>query len=236
MLDMKMIVRFEVDACLPSDTDAVPTKAGTSTTKCAKEKEPVPALDELVDALKGMNFQTAASARPSSLSSSIDIVHAGRQVPQDALLEIASRSIYFVNQLDWNELYPQLALSQTPGMRLGVHERGTFTELHQWEIGGAGAGAGVGEVGGALAPNLTVQRRRVAAQMVRLAHLLEDVQELAIERGPGPARSFSLVCERGRLNVYERKGAKSCLPQDVIARFARVGAADRQKLYVLKSL
>ncbi|KAH9973930.1 hypothetical protein BJV74DRAFT_782643 [Russula compacta] len=211
MLDIKMIVRFEVDACLPAD--AAPTKAGTSTTKCPEEKKPAPALDELADALESLNLQTDASSRPSSPSSSIDIVNAGSQVPQDALLEIASRSIYYVNQLDWNEIYPQLALSQTPGLRLGVHERGTFTELRQWEIDGI---------------DLTVQRRRLAAQMVRLAHVLKDVQELAIARGSGPAGSFSLVCERGSLNVYGRKGAKSCLPQDVIARFAPVGAADPQ--------
>jgi hypothetical protein len=184
-----------------------------------------------------LSSSTAASESTSSSSSpaAIKILHAGTQVSQDALLEVASRSTYFVNQLDWNELYPQLALSQTPGLCLGVHERGKFTELRELQvIGGADADADAGDkdldgpspsdAGGASAaswpPNLTAQRRETAAQVVRLARVLEDVQELAISRGPGPAGCFSLVCENGQLRVYGQKGARSSLPADVRARFS----------------
>jgi len=231
MLDMKMIVRFEVDSCLPTDK---------SDTKRSAKEVPVPAVDDLADALGSISLSsssTAASESTSSSSSSpaaIHILHVGTQVPQDALLEVASRSTYFVNQLDWNELYPQLALSQTPGLRLGVHERGKFTELRELQvIGGADTDAGGGsdgdspsDGGGAASwpPNLGAQRRETAAQVVRLARVLEDIQELAISRGPGPAGCFSLVCESGKLRVYGRKGARSCLPSDVRARFSSTGA------------
>jgi len=223
MLDMKMIVRFEVDACLPTDADtAKVTKTGTSNTKRSAKKEPELAVDDLADVLGNINL-TSAPATPTTTSSSspaLNIIRAGKQVPQEALLEVASRSKYFIDQLDWNELYPQLAISQTPGLRLGVHERGTFTEMREWQVDSDDGAGGP-------PPGLADQKRETAAQLVRLARVLEDVQELAIARGPGPTGSFSLVCEGGELRVYGRKGVRrSCLPPDVRARFARAGAAD----------
>ena len=250
MLDMKMIVRFEVDSCLPNDTT-------TDTKHSAKEEAAVPAVDDLADALGSINLSSSAASESISSSPSsptaINIIHAGTQVPQDTLLEVASRSTYFVNQLDWNELYPQLALSRTPGLRLGVHERGKFTELRELQVlGGAdtdtdtggsasdsppsgdnvtsatatatASGDDAGAPGLSWPPDLTAQRRETAAQVVRLARVLEDVQELAISRGAGPAGSFSLVCESGQLYVYGRQGARSCLPSDVKTRFFSTGS------------
>jgi len=211
---MKMVVRFEVDACFSTGTSSSVPK-----TKAAS-------VDDLADALGGMaiKHRTPASTKTASSSSSssplINIVRAGTQVPQEALIEVTSRSAYFLEQLDWNELYPQLALSQTQSLHLGVHERGVFTQLNEWQLDGrprTGTGAG-----SATAPDISAQRRETAVQIVRLARLLEDVQELAIARGPGAAGSFSLVCENGELCVYARKkdaGAKSCLPPDVLVRF-----------------
>jgi len=235
MVDIKMMVRFEVDACLPTETSvATTTKTGTSDTKRPGRKSPELALDELADALGNMDLRTSprvptspttsSSPAPSSPSPALNIIRAGTQVPQESLLEVASRSKYFIDQLDWNELYPQLAISQTPGLRLGVHERGTFTEMREMQVDGD-EGVGVGGV----PPALEAQKRETAAQLVRLARVLEDVQEIAIGRGPGPRGSFSLVCEGGVLQVYARQGLrKSCLPPDVRARFSRAGAVAAQ--------
>ena len=214
---MKMVVRFEVDAYLPSASSNIPK---TET------------VADLADALGGMTIKHHTSATTKTASSSspsspvINIIRAGTQVPQEALVELISRSAYFINQLDWNEIYPQLALSQTPALHMGVHERGLFTRLHEWQLDGQPrtemrTGAGATAVG-ATAPDISAQRRETAVQIVRLAKLLEEVQVLAIARGPGPAGSFSLVCENGELRVYARKkdsAAKSCLPPDVVARF-----------------
>jgi hypothetical protein len=210
---MKMVVRFEVDACLPTSTDSSVPKTKTAS------------VDDLADALGGMSIKrpTPASTKTASSSSSIiDIVRAGTQVPQEALIEVTSRSAYFLAQLDWNELYPQLALSQTPALHLGVHERGVFTQLHKWQLDGQARTRTGTTTAGATPPDISAQRRETEVQILRLARLLEDVQELAIARGPGAAGSFSLVCENGELRVYARKkgaDAKSCLPPDVVARF-----------------
>jgi hypothetical protein len=237
MLDMKMMVRFEVDACLPTEpSTATTTKTGTSDTKRTGRESPELAIDELADSLGNMDLlrsprvptspttttlsSSSSSPPPSSPSPALNIIRAGTQVPQEALLEVASRSKYYIDQLDWNELYPQLAISQTPGLRLGVHDRGTFTEMREMQVDGGGDGVGRPP------PALEAQKRETAAQFVRLARVLEDVQELAIARGPGPSGSFSLVCEGGELRAYARKGVRrSCLPPDVRARFSRTGAA-----------
>jgi len=82
-------------------------------------------LDDLADALGNMNLFTSScvptpptitsssllSPTLSSPSPALTIIRAGTQVPQESLLEVASCSKYFIDQLDWNELYPQLALS-----------------------------------------------------------------------------------------------------------------------------
>ena len=215
MLDLKMVVRFEVDAYLPSAGSSVPKTTTAS-------------VDSLADAVGGMTIKhlTPATTKTISTSSSpiINIIRGGTQVPQEALVELISRSAFFLDQLDWNELYPQLALSQTPALHLGVHERGVFTQLHEWQVDGlpsAGTRTG-GATAGTTTPDISGHRRETGVQILRLAKLLKDVQELAITRGPGAAGSFSLVCESGELRVYARKkdaDAKSCLPPDVMARF-----------------
>jgi hypothetical protein len=119
---------------------------------------------------------------------------------------------------------------------MGVHARGEFTELREWQLDGHGAQVNAGTTGrrkswaqkGADVVDLSVQRQETAVQIVRLAKVLQDVQKLAIARGPGPAGSFSLVCENGKLRVYARKRdgngngktlSGSCLPSEVVARF-----------------
>ncbi|KAH8993066.1 hypothetical protein EDB86DRAFT_2930349 [Lactarius hatsudake] len=212
MCNMKMIVRFGVDACLSSPDSSVAT---TSTDD-----------SNLADAPSSVIAQTPTSTT-STVSPAIDIVRAGTQVPQDALVEVVSRSVFYLDQLDWNELYPQMALSQTPSLRLGVHERGEFKE----ELGarvGTETTRQSGTQRGADVQDLSAQRQETAVQFVRLAGLLQDVQKVAIERGPGPEGGFSLVCENGKLYVYARKldgdvdgknPSGSCLPPEVAARF-----------------
>jgi hypothetical protein len=221
MLDMKMVVRFEVDACL--STDAGPAKTtstggASDTNHLSKKTATSTSVDDLADALGSMDLKSRpAPANTTKGPTTINVVRAGTQVPQDALIEVTSRSRYFVDQLDWNELYPQLALSHTPLLYLGVHDRGTFTQLREWRVHGPGSDSTDSSM-----PDLVAQRKKMAVQIVQLARVLEDVQELAISRGPGPAGRFSLVCQGGSLRVYGRNSddnRKTCLPPDVMERF-----------------
>jgi hypothetical protein len=76
-------------------------------------------------------------------------------------------------------------LSQTPALHLGVHKHGKFTELCKWQVIGAGAAAGgaSADTGAGVPLDLTAERRKMAAQIMRLTCMLEDVQELVISRG-----------------------------------------------------
>ncbi|KAI0265703.1 hypothetical protein BC834DRAFT_175025 [Gloeopeniophorella convolvens] len=197
LLDLKLVVRFEVDACLD------PKDRATSTTESQASEAASP--DDLVDTLASLSLAfSPAEAKKNAPNAPVAIMRGGTRVPQDALLEVASRSVYFVHTLDWSELYPQLVLSQTPMLRLGVHERGTFTHVQEWRLGTS---------------ELAEQRAVTTAQLVRLARVLEDVQALAIARGPGSVGKISLLCEGGELRMYVRTDGKSCLPADMIARF-----------------
>jgi hypothetical protein len=212
MLNMKMVVRFGVDACLPGPDSSVAAKS-------TDDSDPA-------DAPSNVDIQPSATTM-----SAINIVRAGTQVPQDALVEVLSRSVYYLDQLDWNELYPQLVLSQTSALRLGVHDWGEFTELREWQLEGPAARVGMvttlsGTQMGANVLDLSAQLRETSVQIEQLARVLQDVQKVAIARGAGPAGGFSLVCEDGKLRVYARKrhGHKksltgSCLPPEVVARF-----------------
>ena len=211
-----MVVQSGVDACLPSPDSTVVSKTSIINDS------------DLADALGNANIQKAStSATMITTSPAINIDRAGTQVPQDALVELLSRSVYYLDQLDWNELYPQMMLSQTLALRLGIHAWGEFTELREWQLEGPAAGVGTVMTPskpqeGADVLDLSPQRRETAVQLVRLARVLQDVQKLAIARGAGPAGGFSLVCENRKLRVYagERDGdGKSCLPPDMVARF-----------------
>jgi hypothetical protein len=50
--------------------------------------------------------------------------------------------------------------------------------------------------------DLSAQHQEAAVQVVGLAKVLQVVQKYVIAHGSGPAGSFSLVCEIGKLHVY----------------------------------
>ena len=90
----------------------------------------------------------------------INIVRAGTQVLQDALVELLSHSVYYFDQLDCNELYPQL--SQTLALRLGVHDWGEFAELRKWRLEGSVAGVGAIMTSPSIAPEQIIVKTFVS--------------------------------------------------------------------------
>ncbi|KAF8272615.1 hypothetical protein EI94DRAFT_1717948 [Lactarius quietus] len=186
-----------------------------------------------VDACLPASPNTSAATKSIDDSDS-DLADALSNVPQDSLVEVMSRSVFFLDQLDWNEIYPQLVLSQTSALRMGVHQRGEFIELREWQLDRPATEASEetslqsGTQKGADVLDLSAQRQETAVQVVRLAKVLQSIQKLAIARGPGPEGSFSLVCEDGKLRVYARKKVEDgdgksliecCLPPEIVARF-----------------
>lgn len=197
---MKMVVRFEVDACLPTPRATTTAKqAVTAPSRSSSAQSP----DDLADALAGLNIisslpdvdDTSSSPDAKPRSSSIKIIHGGTEVPQESIMELATRSQYFIHEINWGEIFPQLFLSNTPHFYLGVHNRGRFDEIRKMELSGDELGS---------------QREEAEVNFRKLGKALSTIQEIVQKYGK--ERRVSLVCESGTLKVYERVGRKSCLP------------------------
>jgi hypothetical protein len=110
-----MVVRFEVDACLPYD--ALSTSSYDKT------------------ALPKSDRESTTKELPSRLSSNprdVKIVRAGSQVPQSHLLEIKTG---FSPRPKWDRAYSQLYLSHTPHIYHAVHNNGVFTSVMKFALG-----------------------------------------------------------------------------------------------------
>jgi len=109
---LKMVVRFEVDACLPYD--ATPSASSPS-------NNPV------------IGRTKRSSPGSSSNSPDVKIIRGGySQVPQTHLLEIKTHNTLHIK---WGKTYPQLYLSQTPHIYHAFHENGVFTSVKRFALG-----------------------------------------------------------------------------------------------------
>jgi len=108
-----MVVRFEVDACLPYDVS-------TST--------PLPRIP-------GVGRRVTKNTASGSSSNPLDvkIVRAGSsKVPQTHLVEIKTHNS---RHLNWPKTYPQLYLSHTPHVHHAFHKNGTFASVKKFVLG-----------------------------------------------------------------------------------------------------
>lgn len=177
-----MVVRFEVDACIPSEVSR------TSTSTTAKSSSNV---DDLIGALSGVSLRTEGSSPLSSPPATkgsgtfpkVTIISGGSVVPQSSIVELTTRSVHNATSFDWAENYPQLFLSQSAHHFLAVHERGRFREVNKRKLESA-------------------ELKKVAADSIqaglkKLRRLLDIIKELAIKHGE--RGRLSLVCQGGEL-------------------------------------
>lgn len=104
-----MVVRFEVDACIP------------------------PGQQEKVDDesfLRAFSALTVAEVPIPTKPGGLTIRRGGQMVPQSSLIELTS-----ARQMNWPERYPQLYLSQTPWMYKACHRNGEFQTVEKVELG-----------------------------------------------------------------------------------------------------
>lgn len=191
---LQMVVRFEVDACIPS--------AGVS----KPQAQVATNVDDLVGILSGVSIGTPDSGSPhkptatdSTGTPKITVISGGSYVPQSAIVELTTRSITREAEYDWKDAYPQLFLSQTPNHFLAVHQRGQFVRLKKRELD---------------SPELD----RVAANLIqsdlkKLRRVLDTIKTLVIKHGQGGR--LSLVCQGRVLKVFERTSQDSCLPDEI---------------------
>ncbi|KAH9947480.1 hypothetical protein B0H21DRAFT_789871 [Amylocystis lapponica] len=202
---LTVVVRFEVDACLPA-----PSSRTTTAKPSASSTNP----DDLSDLLSGLKIAPSAPSTQIAPKSSLDqdsgkgapdvkIIRAGTQVPQDSVIEMTTRSKMNAVQFNWTDAYPQLYLSQTSHHFLAVHERGRFDTITKRTLGD---------------PELKRVDANGQPGFKKLRKLLQDIQELVVEHGQ--LGRLTLVCRDGALKVFERINKADCLPESVLERIS----------------
>jgi hypothetical protein len=188
---MKMVVRFEVDAFLPTKQE-VQTPTSTPPASPVDLASPPPTPVGLV---------SPSTATPK-------VVYAGTVVPQSSLLELKSMKASKNSAVWWNVALPQLYLSATPNLYLGLHTRGAYYMVHKH-----------GQLGAAAAfetlPGFAVRLWQLGALLHTLRHLAMTV---------GRVVPLSVVGHQGTLRVYERVSSKGVwmLPKEEMTRFEKV--------------
>ncbi|KAG6845626.1 hypothetical protein H0H87_006679 [Tephrocybe sp. NHM501043] len=200
---LKLVVRFEVDACIPA--------VSPTTSPVASPASPTGDLDDIIGALSGVSLRTEAAAPSRSVTSSeaskafpdIIVIPGGTVVPQSSIVELTTRSIHNALNFDWKESYPQLFLSQTAHHFLAVHARGRFEQINKRKLE---------------SPELKdIALREIQEDLKKLRRLLELIKVLVMKHGE--QGRLSLVCQGGDLKVYERDNQASCLPDEVLQLF-----------------
>ncbi|KZT22819.1 hypothetical protein NEOLEDRAFT_1097007 [Neolentinus lepideus HHB14362 ss-1] len=192
---LKMVVRFEVDACLPPPSN-----------RTASMPTPVAGPDDLADSLGGLNISSQAQARASEATSDrsgINIIHAGSaDIAQYRIIELTTRSEKNVDTFDWVNQYPQLFLSETLHHYLGIHVGGRFTDIVKRKLH---------------TPDMRDVEKDAKDSFGKLRRALQDIQDIVVESGE--RGRLTLLCEGGTLKVFVRQTTESCIPDEIIQRF-----------------
>lgn len=181
---LNMVVRSTVDAFLPSDNDS-------------KSEED---LDDVINAISSLNVARDKKEQVTDVEgTALKVIHSGELVPQESIVEVATISIYRESQLNWDEKGPQLYLSQIPHFYVGLHERGSFTEVRKHKF------------------DYTTLQSDIKENLKKLRQALASIQRIIVKNGQ--RGRLSLVCIDGKLEVYERVDDKSFLPDEFLERF-----------------
>ncbi|KNZ78252.1 hypothetical protein J132_01231 [Termitomyces sp. J132] len=201
MNGLKLVVRFEVDACV---SVVSPTHPQSTVSSSGDD------LDGIIGALSGVSLRTESAAPPPSIKATggletfptITVISGGCVVPQSSIIELTTRSMHNASAFEWKESYPQLFFSQTPHHFLAVHERGLFKQVNKRKLESS---------------ELKMVAQTIQEDLKKLRRLLDQITELVKKHGERGRLSF--VCQNGELKVYERTNRASCLPDEVLQLF-----------------
>ncbi|KAJ3573984.1 hypothetical protein NP233_g2066 [Leucocoprinus birnbaumii] len=193
----RMVVQFEVDACLPKDQ----WRPATSMTE-----------DELVDAMANIGFSneiqdsstSASSVPPTPETASeifgIKVKHQGcADIPNSAIIELATKSSAGIG---WTDRYPQLYLSQTGNLHMGNRRDNNFIRVDKFTRS---------------SPQLLAVHQRLQPTFKKLEEALRKIQSIVLEHGK--AERLSLVYDKPNLTVHKNLTDQSCLPPEALALF-----------------
>lgn len=187
---MKMVVQFEVDACIPPATNPASRRRRSSN------------MDDLMSSLALMKISLPSTRAPSG-TPGLNIIKAGTLVPQSSIIELTTCPMARKVDFSWTEAYPRLFLSQTAHYVLAIHQRGRFLEVIKRKV---------------FLPDLQEEEAKWQTNFKRLRRSLDVITNLVIQHGL--LGRLSLVCLDGELMVYRRECHSGCLPDEYMLRFS----------------
>lgn len=215
------MVRCELDAYLPSPSDPL----------LATPSHRVTSADDLADTLAGLSMQRSHPPAPPSYTlawqpsptlpktqvTSVKIIKSGTFAPQSSVVEMTTRSIKRRQYFDWTEDYPQLFFSQVPHHFLATHEAGNFHKIEKRRMALStddratliAAAAGITSVDPETSyphpdPVFTHEAEKFQPTLRKLYALLRHIQDFVVQNEGLTMSGFTLVCEGGKLKIYER--------------------------------
>lgn len=149
-----MVVRFEVDACIPPPG-----------------KHPRRSVSNINDITSSLSSISLSQDSPGSHSDKQLIVReGGSEVASTAVVELATRSVNTmkIRGYDWKEAYPQLFFSQTAHHILAIHRRGCFTEIQKRKL---------------VSDELKAVEKEAQSDLKKLRKVLDMIKEIVIAHG-----------------------------------------------------
>lgn len=149
-----MIVRFEVDACIPP-----PGKY---------PRRSVSNIDEITSSLNSITLSQASHSSP--FNAQLTVREGGSEVPSTAVVELTTRSVNSmkIKGYDWKEAYPQFFFSQTAHHILAIHHRGRFTEIQKRKMS---------------SDEIKAVEKQAQGDFKRLRNILDTIKGIVIAHG-----------------------------------------------------
>ena len=161
-------------------------------------------VDACIDSARNLSEETTHLPATSKYTTQhgLEVKVGGSFISQDRLVELKTCTSRKLKYHRWEHVYSQLFLSNTPNVFLAIHDHGHFHRVVKEKLD---------------SPNLKHSSEKFQPQLWALVATLQAIQEMTITYGK--KSRLSLVCEQGRLSVYERENKESCLPAEILARF-----------------
>ena len=192
-----MLLRFEVDACVPSVSDLADALDGIDLSSTPSTSKTSQLNTTAASSSSSTTTTTTTTATPISVQ-----LTGTPLVAQDNLVELKTMSQN--KTVTWREVYPQLHLSGTPHLYVAKHFKGSFTTMERHDL-----------------HDSTLRPYAKAAEqgLGKLVKLFEELSTHLQEAGPGIG--FSLIgSASGDLKLYRRKeGTGRLLTKDIVAKF-----------------
>ena len=177
-----------------------------------RAKEQKDSLDDLSAQVASLSIGASSTAISSSRSGKDDIriIPTPYKIsPQSSTIELKTRSARSYESFDWPHTLPQLFLSQTPYLYIGIHRQGTFEQLVKFNIPISLRSDADGKAtGDAIQADSAVQHALDNARQAvkNLGLLLQRLRDVALEQAQARSENpgMGLLCESGKLFLHSR--------------------------------